>query len=56
MLFIEKYIDYLQGIDLRVTQDNALLYLDFFQNAYNEYFRNQSIKCNDFDELIEHHE
>lgn len=50
------YIDYLQGIDLRVTQDNALLYLDFFQNAYNEYFRNQSIKCNDFDELIEHHE
>lgn len=50
------YLDYLQTIQLRVTQDKALLYLDFFQNAYNEYFRKQFLECENVDELMELHE
>lgn len=50
------YLEYLKHLDLRVSIEDALMYLEVCQNAYNEYFRKRSSNCDDLNRIIEQHE
>lgn len=50
------YLEYLKHLDLRVSIEDALMYLEVCQNVYNEYFRKRSSNCDDLNRIIEQHE
>lgn len=50
------YWEYLKHLELRVSKEDALMYLDVCQSAYNEYFRKHSSNCDDLENIIEQHE
>ena len=46
----------LKGVNLRVSEDLAIRYLDSSINSYNQYFNDLFIKGYDIDDLFEKHE
>lgn len=50
------YKEYLKKLHLRVKQEEAIMYLDACQSAYNEYFRKRFIDHSDWRTFIDEHE
>lgn len=53
---IMVYKEYLKKLNLRVSEEKAIMYLDICQNSYNDYFRKMFADGENIDVLIERHE